>query len=164
MNALRKSSRGLTLVELAVALAIVALLMTAASPWFGSTVRANQERNVPEKFLQDFSWARGAAGVANAAALNTGLTGPPTVTLSIATDCSWTLQVNGSTDASHSMTTAQLSAKGISMSCTGAPLALTFDTQGGTGTSGSLSFVGSTRTWPLQILASGSVVRTRTAS
>jgi prepilin-type N-terminal cleavage/methylation domain-containing protein len=162
----RKLPAGFTLVELAITISIIAILMTIGSTWFGASVRTAKERGVQEKFLQDFGWARAAAGVADASVLNPSLAGAPTLSITLNADCTWSSSVNGSTDAKHSMTTSQLSALSLSLTCSGTavPATFVFDNLGGVGTTGSVSFTGSTNNWVLQVMGSGTVVRSRVAS
>lgn len=162
----RNGSAGFTLVELAITISIIAILMTVGSTWFGTSVRTTKERGVQERFLQDFGWARAASAVADASVLNASLSGPPTLSITLNANCSWSASVNGSADARHSMTSSQLSDLGLAMTCSGTavPATFVFDNLGGVGTAGSVMFTGSTNNWVLQVMGSGSVVRAKVAS
>lgn len=164
--AIRRTSQGFTLLELAITMAMIAILMLAAVTSFGKSVRLSRERSVPERFLADFLWARTAATAANANTLISSLTGAPTVVLTLSADCSWRTTINATADASHSMSSSQISNQGISLSCSGLtlPATFTFDNVGGVSTTGNLTFTGSTNTWPMAIFASGSVLKTKVAS
>lgn len=169
---LPRGVHGFTLVEVAITLTVVSVLLVAAVTAFGRSLQAARERSVAEKFLQDFTWARGAAAAADASTLDATLSGAPIVTLTLNADCSWTTRLRTAsaaaavTDAGHSMTTAQVAAKSANLSCAGLtlPATFTFDNQGGVATTGVVTFTGATGNWPLSILASGSVIRTKVAS
>lgn len=178
---LRRALRGITLVEVMVTIAIITLLLAMALPSVGSAVGTSRQRQVARQFSRDFQWARGAAGAGDAAVLSNSQqafgTGTPTVSLTINADCTWTttVTVNGTatTDPVHSMTAAGLASAGGSFACAATnpltlPATFTFDTLGGVNNSGRLSIAGtasgSTTTWGLQILGSGTLVRTNGAS
>jgi prepilin-type N-terminal cleavage/methylation domain-containing protein len=170
MRSLR-SARGFSIIELTVAILIVAVMMALTAPSIMSTSRNARERAVPEKFLQDFTWARGAAGAGDAASLQDStvsgaLTGAPTVKMTVGTDCTWSTTVNNTVIPSRSMTTAQLSSLGASaLACTNSNTnPFTFTSQGTVSASANLTFTGSTNSWQLQVLGSGAVVRTKVAS
>jgi hypothetical protein len=127
--------------------------------------------------VQDFTWARGAAGAGDAATLLPGISGYPTVALTLSTDCHWTTTISTAasgpvTDPNHSMTAATLLSRAPTLTCAGTPgLALpvtfTFTAQGYTSSAGSISFsstAGSGQTFPLDILSSGSIIRSSSAS
>lgn len=162
----RRARLGFTLIEVMVTIAIIALFLTIVSTYFAQSVRAARERGVPERFLQDFGWARSAAATARAGALVSSLSGVPTLTLTVGADCTWTASINGTANVAHSLTSAQLGSSGASLGCSGMALPATFafDNQGGVSTTGSITFIGTTNTWTLQVLASGVVVRTKVAS
>jgi len=158
---------GFTLVELMITLAIIALMMVLAVPSFGSASRAARERSAVQKLVQDFAWARGAAGAGDQAALNSSLTAgvTPTLTLTLNADCSWTTAISGTTDSVHSMTTAALSAQapGIACAATGLtlPATFTFTAQGFVDKTGGVTLTGASgQVFPLTIFYSGSIIRT----
>lgn len=154
---------GFTLVELAIVLTIIAIMVLLAAPSFGSAYRTSNERSVVQKFAQDFQWSRGAAGAADASVLISGLSGAPVVTLTVNADCTWTVAVNGTTEPSHSMTASTLGTVAPGISCASsltAPGRINFSAQGFVDNVGTLTYTGaSSRTYPLQILYSGSVLR-----
>lgn len=167
---------GFSLIELMVTIAIIAIGVTLAVPYFGGATTMARERSVMDKMVQDFNWSRVAAGVADAGTLAvTGAAGTPTVTLKLeaqATNCSWTTKVNGVTDPVHSMTQAQMAtlAPGITCGVTADTLALpitfTFNAQGMVDQSGTVTYsstqAGSTSSkfWPLLFLTSGAIINT----
>lgn len=164
----RHASPGFSLFELMVVISIIGVMMALTLPSIGTSARLAKQRTVPERFLQDFAWARGAARVADATVLNdatvTGLSGLPTVQIVFAADCSWTTSVTTPVNAittvpSHSMTTAQLAALGASaMTCAGAGTYV-FTTLGFVSPTNQLTFTGSDRAWVMNVLSSGSIVR-----
>ena len=161
----RRLSRGFSLIELMVVIAIIAIMVSLAVPSFGTGVRAAKERNVVQRLTQDFMWARGAAATADASTLNSSLNGAPTLTVRVNADCSWTTAVNGTTDAKHSMTTDAVTAAAPGVACSGTGLTLpatfTFTPQGFVNTTGTLIYTGTATTTPLkfQILYSGAIFR-----
>lgn len=160
--------RGFTLIELMVAIAIVALTMVLAAPSFGNATRSARERNAVQKLVQDFAWARGAAGAGDAAAWGTS-SGSATVVLTLKADCSWTTTVNGTVNDAHSYTAAQLAAAAPGIGCAGTspalPAAFTFSAQGFVSTTGTVTYTGASgQAFTLTILYSGSVIRGNAAT
>lgn len=174
--------RGYTLIEILVTIAIIGIMMALAMPYFGGASTAARERNVVAKMQQDFDWARSAAGAGDAGTLGVaGATGSPVVAMTIgtagATNCVWTVTVNGNPDPIHSMSPTQLSTQAPNLTCTpGAigfatttnlafgPPGFTFSPQGFVSASGTMTVNGSVSSWPLQILYSGSILNTKGAS
>ncbi|MCK9688505.1 pilus assembly FimT family protein [Scleromatobacter humisilvae] len=163
----RTGQRGFSVIELMVTLTIAALLVTLAAPYFGKASAQANERRVKQQLVQDITWARGAAGAADQKSLDASLaSGTPTVTLTINADCSWTTKVSGNVNAAHTMATTP-----TAMSCAPAatagvptlPTTFTFTPQGflsSTASSGTLVLTGTTTSYRLQILYSGSVIET----
>ena len=177
-------SGGFSLIELMVVIAIIAIGVTLAVPYFGGATTTARQRSVVDKMVQDFTWARTAAGVADASTLGYAV-GTPTITIKLwdkaGGGCSWTTQVavNGSppvTDTTHSMTATDMAKLAPGITCGVAtdtltlPVTFTFDPQGFIGQTGTISYsstqAGSTGIafWPLMFLTSGSVLNTNAAS
>lgn len=159
----RHASPGFSLFELMIVISIIGVMMALTLPSIGKSARLAKQRTVPERFLQDFAWARGAARVADASVLNdatvAGLSGLPTVQIVFGTDCTWTTTVNAITVPSHSMTAAQLAGLGASaMSCAG-NATYAFTALGFVSPTNQLTFTGSDRAWVMNVLGSGSIVR-----
>lgn len=155
--------RGFSLIELTIAMALVALLTVLAVPSFGNAARSSRERSVAQKLVQDFTWARGAAGAGDAAAFGTS-SGAATVVFTLKRDCSWTTTVNGTVNDAHSLTTAQLAdmAPGIACASTSPalPAAFAFTPQGFVSSSGSVTYTGASgQAFAFTILYSGSIIR-----
>ena len=161
----QRSNRGFSLIELMVVIAIIAIMAAIAVPSFGAGVRNARERSIVQRMMQDFMWARGAAATVDASTLNSSLSGPPTLTFVLKSDCSWTTAVNGTTDTKHSMTSAAVSAISTGVACSGTGLTLpatfTFTPQGFVNTTGTLTFTGTATQTPLnfKILYSGAIFR-----
>ena len=163
----RAVQRGFSVIELMVTLAIAALMITLAVPYFGKATTQANERRVKQQLVQDITWARGAAGAADQKSLDSSLaSGTPTVTLTINADCTWTTKVSGNTNSAHTLATTP-----TAMSCAPAatagvptlPATFTFTPQGflsSTASSGTLVLTGTTTSYRLQILYSGSVIET----
>jgi prepilin-type N-terminal cleavage/methylation domain-containing protein len=151
--------RGFTLIELAVTIAVVALLAAVALPYLGGTISNSRTRTVVAKFTQDFAWLRNAAG-----------TGTHTVTLTLNADCSWAGTVDGNADGSRSFSVAQVRQSTPGMNCSGQggtnlPLTLTFNSQGFVAPSANFVFAASAgQRWPMQVLGSGTLVITTGSS
>ena len=158
--------RGFTLVELMVTIAIIAIMMVLAMPSFGTASRTSRERGVIAHLIQDFTWARGAAGAASAHTLDASIaaTTSPTLTLTLNADCTWSTTINGTVNAAHSMTSTSLATLAPGMSCSGTaptlPATFTFTPQGFVNTTGTVTFTGATSTTTqLRVLYSGSILR-----
>jgi type IV fimbrial biogenesis protein FimT len=159
----RPSQRGFSLIELMVTVAIIAIMLAIGVPSFGNSVRASRERSVVQRMTQDFQWARTAAATQPAS----GATGPTSVQMTIAGDCSWSTKVNGVVDSTHSMDAATVTRAAPGVACGGiAPATFTFTPQGFVDTTGQLTFSGSAYSTPLkfQILSSGAMFRSDTAT
>jgi prepilin-type N-terminal cleavage/methylation domain-containing protein len=174
MNA-RALQRGFSLIELMVTIAIIGLMLVLAVPYFGKATQTAGERRVKQQLVQDFTWARGAAGAADKKSLDSSLaTGTPTVTMTINADCSWTTNIAaGATSAQHSMSSAAV-AKLASFGSAGCvasnglaalPQTITFSPQGFVDKVGTLTLTGASgQAFQLQILYSGSIIQTHAAS
>ncbi len=170
----RLPSRGFTLIELMVTIAIIGVMMALAAPSFGTAARQARERTAVQRLAQDFVWARGAAAVNNASLLDATLSGVPVVAMKIYADCTWTMSLNSTTSTAasttHSMTATALAALAPGAACTGSngislPATFTFAPQGSVDTTGKVTFTGATgQDFPLQILYSGSMIRAKNAS
>jgi type IV fimbrial biogenesis protein FimT len=161
---MKRAERGLTLIELMVTVAIIAIMLALAVPSFGNSARASRERGAVQKLAQDFAWARSAAAAADASTLGYAA-GVPVITMAIAANCTWTTAVNGTRDAAHSMDSTTLGTLAPGASCAGTnglalPATITFSPQGYASASGSFAFTGTTQTFSFQILYSGSMLRT----
>lgn len=154
-----KQPRGFTLIELAVTIAVVALLAAVVLPYLGGTISNSRSRTVVAKFTQDFAWLRNTAG-----------TGTHTVTLTLNADCSWAGTVDGNADSARSYSTAQVQQESPGMGCTGQsgtalPVTLTFNSQGFVAPSANFTFSASTgQQWPMQVLGSGTLAITTGSS
>ena len=167
----RAVQRGFSVIELMVTIAIIGVMMTLAMPYFGKATTQANERKIKQQLVQDITWARGAAGAADQKSLDPSLaSGTPTVTLTINANCTWTTKISTNTNAAHS-----LSATPTTMSCAPAatggvptlPATFTFTPQGylsSTTSGGTLVMTGTTQTYQLQILYSGSVIETHAVS
>lgn len=156
--------RGFSLVELTVAIAIVATMLVLAMPSFGNAARGARERSVVQKLAQDFAWARGAAGVGDPAALGMPSGGSATVVLTLRSDCSWTTTVGGTAHAAHSLTASRLAAIAPGITCASSspvlPATFTFTRQGFLSPTGTVTYTGASgQRFPLVILHSGSIIR-----
>lgn len=158
--------RGFTIIELMVAMAVVGILMAFALPRFAAAIGATRDRSAMEKFLQDYEWLRGMAG-------RPGVTA---ATLVLNADCTWTASMSTSAvptptvDTAHSLTATDLSAMHAVLACSGSapnpiafPATFTVSSAGFVTPNGNLTFQGRNQNWPLQVLFSGSLVRTRGA-
>ena len=164
---MRGRPSGFSLIELMVTVAVMALLLTLVAPSIQSAIASAQSRTVVNKFATDFAWVR-----------NQAATGSYGVTLAVNTDCSWTANVNGSTDTAHSMTATTISARAPSLGCalsSTANTTLSFSALGLVSSSPTLSTLsytstsgshgGSGQSWLIQVFGSGSVaVNTGAAS
>ena len=167
----RLPQRGFSLVELMVTLTIGALLLVLAVPYFGKATKQANERKVKQQLVQDITWARGAAGAADQKSLDSSLaSGTPTVTLQVNADCTWTTKISGTANSAHTLT-ATPTAMACAPAATGgvaSNMTFTFTPQGfldaSTSGAGTLVMTGSTQTYQLQILYSGSVIETHAAS
>lgn len=157
--------RGFTLIELMVTISIIAILMLLAMPSFGTASRSARERGVVARLIQDFTWARGAAGAATASALDSSLTAvAPQITLTLNADCTWSTLINGSANATHSMSSTQLALLAPGMTCSGTspllPATFAFTSQGFVSPTGTVTLSGATTTSAqLRVLYSGAIMR-----
>ena len=175
--------RGFTLIELMVVVAIIALAIALAVPYFGGAATTARQRSVVDKMIEDFSWARASAGVADASTLGiAGVTGAPTVQVILnnqaAHGCSWTTKINGTVDPAHSMTDVDIGKLapgitcGIATDTLALPATFNFDAQGFISQTGSITYsstqggtgAGAAKFWPLLFLSSGSIIKTNAAS
>ena len=174
-------SNGFSLIELMVVVAIIAIGITLAMPYFGGAATTARQRSIVDRMVQDFNWARTAAGVSDASTLGiAGVSGSPTVQVILneqATHgCSWTTKVNGVTDDTHSMTDTQIAALAPGLTCGVAtdtlalPATFNFNGQGFINQTGTISYSSTqsgssgAKFWPLMFLTSGSVINTNAAS
>ncbi len=169
----RPPQRGFSVIELMVTIAIAALLMTLAMPYFGKTTTQAYERRVKQQMVQDFAWARGAAGAADQKSLDATLSsGTPTVTWKVNADCTWTTQISGTTNAAHTTTTtpttmvcAPAASGGLAVGTWYTLTPTGFVTNSaGSPVSGTLVITGTTQTFQLQLLYSGSMLETHAVS
>ncbi|MBV8123903.1 MAG: prepilin-type N-terminal cleavage/methylation domain-containing protein [Burkholderiaceae bacterium] len=161
-----KVARGMTMIELMITIAIVALLMTMAAPMFTKMFTSSSGSQLVNQFAQDMAWVR-----------NTAATSDQTVTMTLSTStCTWTAAASGTAANSvsaHSMTTAQL-ANFPTLTCSlawsgTAPTGnvLSFNTQGQVTTSSGANATSlptltvqtaQGQTWTVTVLASGSAL------
>jgi prepilin-type N-terminal cleavage/methylation domain-containing protein len=151
-------ARGFGLIEFMVTIAIMALLASYAIPSMRSSLSTSQARLVTQRFIQDFSWMRSQA-----------VTGTHTISLTVNSDCSWSSTQDGSTIASRSYTSAQLTSTASGISCAlgsgSLPVTFTLDNQGFSSTAVALTFTATSgQAFPLQVLNSGAVIRLSGAS
>ena len=164
----RAHQRGFSVIELMVTIAIAGLMLTLAMPYFGRATTQANERRIKQQLVQDFTWARGAAGAADQKSLDSSLaSGTPTVTMTINANCTWTTKISTNTNSAHT-----LAATPTTMACAPAttggvptlPVTITFSPQGFVDKAGTLVMTGTTQTYQLQLLYSGSVIETHAAS
>jgi prepilin-type N-terminal cleavage/methylation domain-containing protein len=164
--------RGFSLIELMVTIAIIGVMLALAVPYLGHMAGQANERLVKQRFIQDFTWARGAAGAADARALDASLaSGTPTLTMVLNADCTWTTSISGTANSQHSMSSAEITRIASSMTCAPSnglpamPVTFTFSPQGFVGGTGTLTMTGpSLQAFQMQILYSGSILTTHAAS
>jgi type IV fimbrial biogenesis protein FimT len=170
MSPHRLRSAGFSLIELMVTIAIIAIMMALAIPSIGTSVTTARERALEQKLIQDFTWARGAAGTPDAGSLISGQSGQPTLYFKVFANGTWTtyLTVPASpstyvTENVHSMA-APLP---VTMSCVGSngltlPATFQFTPQGTlVGPTGTITCTGgSGQVFPMNFIYSGSVFRT----
>lgn len=153
------ATRGFTLVELAVTLAVSSVLVAVTVPYLGTAIGNSRARNTVSKFTQDFNSLRSLAA-----------SGTHTVTLTLASNCSWSANVDGSVDPDRSMTASNLASSAAGFTCaalgtTLLPVVFTFSPQGFVQPSATFSFTGSSgQVWPIQVLGSGTIVITTGSS
>ncbi len=165
------SDRGFSLIELMVTIAIIGIMLVLALPYVGRAAGQASERLVKQRFVQDFTWARGAAGAADAQALDASLaSGTPVLTMVLNADCTWTTKISGTANSQHSMSTTELARIAPAIACAGSgglalPVTFTFSPQGFVSGTGTLTLTGASgQAFQLQILYSGSVLQTHAAS
>lgn len=148
-----KSARGFTLIELLVTVTVLALIAILAAPSIGQVLSNARAREVVNRLPQDFSWARGMAA-----------NGQNTVSMTIEANCTWTVTVNGNTQADRSITQAELTARASGLSCAGAggtalPVTFNFDATGRANASAAIDYtLTGGNTWRIQVLSSGSIL------
>lgn len=165
------SDRGFSLIELMVTIAIIGIMLVLAVPYVGRVAGLANERLVKQRFIQDFTWARGAAGAADASALDASLaSGTPTLTMVLNADCTWTTKISGTANSQHSMSSTDIARIAPAMACAGSgglalPVTFTFYPQGFVSSTGTLTMTGASgQASQMQILYSGSVLPTHAAS
>lgn len=148
-----KTAKGFSLVEVLVTLTVLGLLTVLAAPRISTVFQNARAREAVNRVVQDFNWARGTAA-----------NGQNTVSMTLAADCSWTTTVNGTTDASHSMTQANLLARAPGLTCTAVspsvlPVTFNFDATGKANASSTMLYtLTSGNSWRIQVLSSGSML------
>lgn len=147
-----RSSRGFTLIEMMVTIAIAAILGLMVVPNLVRMVDSGKTSVLVNKFPQDVAWAR-----------NQAVTTQQPVVLTLGPgNCVWSTSVGGTVSAEHSMTAAQLSASYPNVNCTitgGNSQTLNFDSQGFINTAPTITVTAAQgQVWTLQVLASGSVI------
>jgi len=171
----RDNRAGFSIIELMVTVAIIGLMLVLAMPYFGKASQTAKERRVKQQFVQDFTWARGAAGAADQKSLDATLaSGTPTVTMTINADCTWTTKITPTVvSAQHSMTATDLGnlASFGAAGCVASnglatlPQTITFSPLGFVDKVGTLTMTGASgQAFQLQLLYSGSVIQTHAAS
>jgi type IV fimbrial biogenesis protein FimT len=154
--------RGFSLIELMVTVAVIGFMMVLALPSLGNSVRTSRERAAVQQFVQDFTWARGAAGSTDASLLLSGATGVPILTLQLNADCSWVTQVNGTTEPVHSTTPSGLTCTSSTLTY---PVVFQFTSQGYVSTAGNVTATGASgQVFQLSVLTSGSIIHVNNAS
>lgn len=124
-------SRGFTLLELMVTIAVAAIIAAIALPSMLSSIAQRQAQSVGSQFVQDAQWTRMQA-----------IAGAASAQITLNPDCSYTVLVSAqppSVLAAHSMTSAQVASKAPGLSCLGVPaggLTLSFNDIGMVNTSG----------------------------
>ncbi len=127
---------GFTLIELMVTIMVAAILLVLAMPSFLSSIHGQQVSSVLQNFEQDVAWVRGQA-----------VSGVSPASLTLNTDCSWSVSIGTSTaavEADHSMTTTQLAQDAPTIKCSGIPsggLTLSFNTLGMVNSPGSTGII-----------------------
>lgn len=93
-------SRGFTLIELVVTIAIAAIVAAFALPMLQSSIAAKSSQSIASNLAQDLQWARMQA---------TSGAGP--VSVQINPDCSWQISLGSplTADSAHSQSVAQIS-------------------------------------------------------
>ena len=154
--------RGFSLIELMVTVAVIGFMMVLALPSLGKSVQTSRERAAVQQFVQDFTWARGAAGGTDASLLLSGTTGVPVLTLQLNADCSWVTKVNGIQEPVHSTTPSGLTCTSSTLTY---PILFQFSSQGYVAPAGNVTATGaSLQVFPLSILSSGSIIHGNNAS
>lgn len=153
-------SRGFTLIELAVTLAVVVLLGILVVPDLITTVDAGRTAVLVNQFPQDVAWAR-----------NQAVTTQQRVHMTLGPGCAWSIQTGAyqadgstqwTTQSAHSMTPAQVAAQFPNVSCPTLAAALTvnFNGQGFLDAAVPKITVSDAhgQSWTLLLLMSGSVI------
>jgi prepilin-type N-terminal cleavage/methylation domain-containing protein len=152
-----KPPRGFGLVELMVTIAIIGLLLVATLPSVGNSISNSRSRQVVSKFVQDFNALRAMASTGNHKATSG-------VVLSLASNCTWTATVDGSTNTNYSITATELASKASGLSCATTtpaafPITFTFDSFGHVSIAATFSFsTSSGQNWPIQVFQSGTLL------
>lgn len=146
------SSRGFTLIEMMVTIAVAAILGLLVVPNLVNMVDAGRTSVLVNKFPQDVAWAR-----------NQAVTTQQPVILTLGpSNCLWSVSVGGVVQPEHSLTQQQFSASYPNVQCTisgGNSQTLTFNTQGFISAAPSITIkAGQGQTWNLQMLSSGTVI------
>ena len=160
----RRRWQGFSLIELLVTVAIIGVMFALGAASFGSTVRKARERTIVQKFVGDVAWARGLAS-----RKGVNVTGASRVQIVLGADCTWATTTplaaaSSGEQTAHSMSAAEIAAQSAGIACAGSnglalPATFTFNADGSVSTSGNITFTGTTETWVLRMLFSGSVVR-----
>ena len=147
----RAHQRGFSVIELMVTIAIIGWLITLGVPTIGRWFADAHVRGAADQKSLDSSLASGT----------------PTVTMTINANCTWTTKISTNTNSAHT-----LAATPTTMACAPAttggvptlPVTITFSPQGFVDKAGTLVMTGTTQTYQLQLLYSGSVIETHAAS
>jgi len=159
-----KRAHGFTLIELAIAISLMAMLAALALPALISTVNNARSRSMIQKLMGDFVWARNSAATAASATSGT------VATFTVNADCSWSTTVGGVANTAHSLDSTSLGQLAPGLSCTAGsgntlPLTFNFTPQGFVAPSSTLTYTTNRgQSWVLQVLTSGSMLLTNGAS
>jgi len=157
-----KRVRGFTLIELAIAISILAMLAAFALPALIRTVTNARSRSMTQKLMADFVWAR------NSAATAANATSGTVATFTVNADCSWSTTVNGTANTAHSMDVTTLGQMAPGLTCSAGatlPVTFSFTPQGFVTPSSTLTYTtNSGQNWVFQVMTSGSMLLTNGAS